>query len=271
VTVDQRRLSAPVYGIEKAHRQRGMSPEQIAWEDYFIPGTATMRNKFGASPDSYGVTDPNLLRTLEEQFSMSHMLELQKQPIEGRFDLDHMKKIHAHLFGSVYEWAGQERTVNLVKAGHVYAPLDKIEPMWAQQHRDLTADGMLRGISDPGEFSDKLAKHWGWTNVAHAFREGNTRSQTVFYRQLADEAGWDLDTTRLDPKHPESIRDEFIAARFHHQDNNFDHGPLAETLRQALTLREPQPHRERYQRFPELAPESRDRTGAGPYSDAPEY
>ncbi|WP_417219614.1 hypothetical protein [Arthrobacter sp.] len=52
---------------------------------------------------------------------------------------------------------------------------------------------------------------------AHAFREGNTRSQTVFFEQLARDAGWSLDVARLSPHHPQSVYDAFVAARFEHQ------------------------------------------------------
>ncbi|MET0887127.1 MAG: hypothetical protein ABWX92_11820, partial [Mycetocola sp.] len=80
-------------------------------------------------------------------------------------------------------------------------------------------------------------------------------------------AGWDLDIAKLSPDHPESIRDEFIEARFHHQSSGFDHKPLAQVLAKAVTRRETELHREantpqaapsitdRFRRFPELAPD----------------
>lgn len=37
------------------------------------------------------------------------MVELKNNPVEGRFDFDHMKEIHRRLFQDVYEWAGQVR------------------------------------------------------------------------------------------------------------------------------------------------------------------
>jgi cell filamentation protein len=240
VAAQKRRLPAPLYAIAKKRRTKDLSPADVAWADYMIPGTDTLRNKLGRGKNSYGITDPDSLDELETQLSMSRMIELQQKPIPGNFDYGHMKKIHEFLFQDTYEWAGQQRLVNLVKNGHAYAPRTKIETMWAQQEGFLADDGMLRGITDPDEFADKFAEHWGALNVAHSFREGNTRSQTMYFKQLADEAGWDLDVTMLDPNHPESIRDEFIEARFHHQSHNFDHAPLARVLTKALTHREPE-------------------------------
>jgi cell filamentation protein len=194
------------------------------------------------------------------------MVELKQNPIRGRFDFEHMRAIHHHLFQDVYEWAGEPRKVDLNKAGYDYAPHQSIERMWEAQQEALRADGMLKGIEDPAEFADALAFHWGMVNVAHAFREGNTRAQTVFFHQLAADAGWDLDVSKLGPNHPESIRDDFIEARFHHQSHGFDHQPLAEVLAKAITRREPELERQvaapehgpvdRFRRFPELAPES---------------
>jgi cell filamentation protein len=237
---EKKRLPAPIYAIEKKRRTRNLEPHDVAWDDYLIPGTETLRNKLGTKRNSYGITDPDVLASLEAQLSMSRMLELQKKPIAGDFGYEHMKRIHEHLFQDVYEWAGKPRTVGMQKEGHSYAPPKQIDRMWAQQNEFLTEDAMLRGITDPDEFASKFAEHWGAVNVAHSFREGNTRSQTMYFKQLADEAGWELDVTMLDPRHPESIRDEFIAARFYHQNHGYDQVPLAQALSKALTRREPE-------------------------------
>ncbi|MFF2053751.1 Fic/DOC family protein [Leifsonia sp. NPDC058194] len=238
----KRKLPAPLYGIGKKIRTRGMNAEQIAWEDYLIPGMASdvLRNKVGLKSEPYGCTDQDVLTQREEVFSAFRMVELKQNPIPGDFGLEHMKAIHKHLFQDVYEWAGETRNVDLWKNGYDYAPHQGIEMLWNEQHKALQEDGMLTGIEDPADFADALAYHWGMVNVAHAFREGNTRAQTIFFHQLAHEAAWELDVAKLSPTHPESIRDEFVEARFHHQGNGFDHAPLAAVLAKAITRREPE-------------------------------
>ena len=37
------------------------------------------------------------------------------EPLEGTFDFSHYKAIHGRLFGDLYDWAGQIRTVDLSK------------------------------------------------------------------------------------------------------------------------------------------------------------
>lgn len=49
----------------------------------------------------------------------------------------------------------------------------------------------------------------------HPFREGNTRSQFVFFGRLAQQAGWEVDAASFEDGAP--LREPFIAARFEAQ------------------------------------------------------
>lgn len=79
------------------------------WDDYFIPGTPVLKNKFTAPGKPHGEPDPNKLRIMEEAAAAFRLEELREHPITGSFDYAHMKAIHRHIFQDVYEWAGQER------------------------------------------------------------------------------------------------------------------------------------------------------------------
>lgn len=72
-----------------------------SWEDYFIPGTTVLRNKFGE-------TDPERLREKEEFAAYVRLAELAAHPIDGGFDCAHMKAIHRSIFQDVYDWAGDQ-------------------------------------------------------------------------------------------------------------------------------------------------------------------
>ncbi|AZZ49773.1 cell filamentation protein Fic [Rathayibacter rathayi] len=205
------------------------------WDDYFIPGTRVLRNKFTGPGKPHGETDPEKLRTMEEAITAVRIRELHENPIKGRFDYDHMKAIHRVAFGDVYEWAGQERVAPtgafMVKDGHSYYPAGPSLTEAAEtQYARLASKDHLRGLQ-LDDFVNELAESWGEVNVIHFAREGNTRTQFVFYSQLAEQAGYQIDAVRFAPG--AALRDEFVAARFHSQDTGRNNR-LAAVLSQTI-------------------------------------
>ena len=189
------------------------------WDDYFIPGTSVLRNKFTSPGHPYGEPDPAKLKVLEEIATAARIIELGNQ-ITGAFDYDHMKAIHAHVFQDVYEWAGQERVAPvgqfMTKDGHAYYGAGPSLTAAAEaEYAKLARKSLLRGL-EKSVFVSELAESWGEVNVVHSFREGNTRAQFVFYSQLSRQAGYELATDQFAPG--AALRDEFVQARFHSQD-----------------------------------------------------
>ena len=140
-----------------------------SWEDYLIPGTRVLRNKFTAPGKPYGEPDLGVLRTLEEGSVAIRLAELAADPITGSFDYEHMKAIHHHIFQDVYEWAGQERTAPkdgpMTKDGHAYYPAGEALTRAAhEQYSLIAASGYLRGMGrEP--FVRELAERWGELNT----------------------------------------------------------------------------------------------------------
>ncbi|WP_412741216.1 Fic/DOC family protein [Krasilnikovia sp. MM14-A1259] len=172
---------------------------------------------------------------MEEAASAVRLLELAANPINGQFDYDHMKAIHRHLFQDVYAWAGQERVAPvdqwMLKEGHRYYQAGQVLTDAAErEYAKLAAKNLLRGL-DLTAFVEALAESWGELNVIHSFREGNTRTQFVFFSQLAEQAGYRIDATQFAPGAP--LRDEFVQARFHSQDYGRN-DQLAQVLRKAV-------------------------------------
>ncbi|MFE5876925.1 Fic family protein [Rhodococcus sp. NPDC056506] len=78
----------------------------------------------------------------------------------------------------------------------------------------LAKHDRLRG-RDREEFLSGLAEHWVEINTIHSFREGNTRTQFVFFSELARHAGYELDITQFTENR--SLRAKFVHARFYNQ------------------------------------------------------
>ena len=79
-----------------------------------------------------------------------------------------LQQIHGYIFGGLYDFAGQIRTVNIAKGGFVFAPAKYL-------------DGALAHIEAMPEntFEDIVLKYVEM-NVAHPFMEGNGRSTRIW-------------------------------------------------------------------------------------------
>lgn len=154
-------------------------------DPYLIPGTATLRNR-------RGITDPEELRRVEEDVSAFRLRQLVDGAVRvhGRWDLAHLQRVHRHLFGDLYEWAGQVRTIEMWKATD-HHPLPNPEHVRTIFGR-LAQDGHLRGL-ERSAFITKVSQLQADLFAVHPFREGNTRSTTLFVRLLAREAGWNVE------------------------------------------------------------------------------
>ncbi len=128
------------------------------------------------------------------------MAELREFPLPGDLDLAHLRGIHRHLTQDLYTWGGELRDTDTGPAGTGLAHC-RPECIPAEAERifgRLAAMGRLAGLDREG-FSRGLAWVWGETTALHPFRDVNTRSQHIFFVQLAGEAGWAIDWTRIDP------------------------------------------------------------------------
>ena len=100
------------------------------------------------------------------------------------------------------------------------------------EYAKLAQKNFLRDL-DQDTFAAELAESWGEINVIHSFREGNTRSQFVFFSYLTEYAGYSIDTSAFAPDSP--LCEEFVQARFYSQDTGRN-DRLAAVLRQVITL-----------------------------------
>jgi cell filamentation protein len=135
------------------------------------------------------ITDQAKLEQAEAALVSTRSYELSQVPLEGRFDLAHLQGIHRYLFGDVYEWAGQLRTIDISKGGHLFAHHAHIESAAAAIFKQLVEEKHLAGLGSAA-FSDRAAHYLGELNALHPFREGNGRAQREFVSHLAHAAGY---------------------------------------------------------------------------------
>ena len=79
-----------------------------------------------------------------------------------------LQQIHAYLFGGLYDFAGQIRTVNIAKSGFQFAMAQYL----SQTLTDVK--------SMPENSFDNIIDKYVEMNVAHPFREGNGRATRIW-------------------------------------------------------------------------------------------
>ena len=109
----------------------------------------------------------------------------------GHFDFAHLRAIHRYLFGPIYAWAGEPRTVAIGKGGSLVALPAYIAPYAEQVFGALAREDYLRAL-EPAQVVRRAAYYLAEINALHPFREGNGRTQREFLRELAARAGYEF-------------------------------------------------------------------------------
>lgn len=151
-------------------------------DHYLDPETGVLKNKLG-------IEDEDELNKAEASLAAWRGFQLFQKPIQGRFDLDHLKAIHKHLFQDVYEWAGDLRDIDLSRGDSYFANHPRIVSAAQPIFEKLAKEGCLEGL-DSAAFSERAAYYLGEINALHPFREGNGRAQREFINHLAYANGY---------------------------------------------------------------------------------
>ena len=97
-----------------------------------------------------------------ELFESGMINEIEVGTVKG------LQQIHSYIFGGLYDFAGQIRTMNIAKGGFAFAPA-----MYLQEN--------LRQIENmPDDTLEQIVDKYVEMNVAHPFMEGNGRSTRIW-------------------------------------------------------------------------------------------
>ena len=143
-----------------------------------------------AIENKLGIIDSAELAREEERISKKKAVQLFESGIldalpAGTFAS--LQAIHKYLFGDIYDFAGQLRTVNLAKGSFRFAPLMYLEAALANIDRM------------PQSTFDEIIEKYVEMNIAHPFREGNGRSARIWLDlMLKKGVGQVVDWRRVD-------------------------------------------------------------------------
>jgi cell filamentation protein len=189
-------------------------------DPYVYPGTNCLRNRLD-------IRDPGELALVEAEQTSILIAQLELTRLPGRYDLAHLMAFHRRIFGDIYEWAGELRSVAIAKDDSVFALPEHIDSYLAGVFAALAGEGHLRGLTRAA-FLDRITHYHAELNAAHPFREGNGRAQRAFLGQLARDAGYTLAWQRLERER------NIEAARASHRG---EFSPLHELLDELLEPR----------------------------------
>lgn len=164
-------------------------------DQYTYPDSEVLINKFD-------VRDTLLLHAYERKYVTARIHELSENPIKGNFDIKHLQEIHGHLFQDMFSWAGELRETDIARMDVVtnqtyeFCQSHLLEGFQHDIFKNLKKQNYLMDL-DKDQFSKGAAELMGEINMLHPFREGNGRTQREFMRELAQQAGWELDFTNV--------------------------------------------------------------------------
>lgn len=162
-----------------------MSYSLNATDENCYPGTTVLINKLG-------ITDEKILQETEGFITGTIAAELISKPLKPDFDFSDYKKIHYGLFSELYDWAGTTRTIALSKSATTFTAPEKIDDLGERIFGRLKT---LNYFADfpRDEFVTEIADLYNSINMLHPFREGNGRTQRIFFIQLIRYAGYNID------------------------------------------------------------------------------
>ncbi len=160
----------------------------MASDPYKYPGTETLRNKLG-------ITDDKTLTEAERRLSQARGAEAARLTFPAT--AEGYRALHKHLFQDLYDWAGQDRTVNIAKGGSSFAAVPYLARELDKLFADMGSRNAFRGLPRD-EFFDRLGNHINEINAIHPFREGNGRTMRHHAVQIAREAGHPIRIASID-------------------------------------------------------------------------
>lgn len=176
---------------------------------YLYDDTEVLKNRLG-------IKNEDDLNKAEADITCIRLLDIDEKFSGGLFDYARLRAIHKYIFGDIYDWAGKEREVPIVKGERVlggdtvrYSLPGCIEHDAKKAIDDLNAVHWEElSIDETASiFSVMLASLW----QVHPFREGNTRTIMTFAAQFAEYNGFKMNKALL-RDNAEYVRDSLVKA-----------------------------------------------------------
>ena len=210
-------------------------------------------NENGVLKNKLGIEEYEKLNQAEADIGFIKLISIDSIELD-KFDENLVKRIHKHIFEDIFDWAGEYRTVPIVKEELVlpgysipYSDYNNISNDLSNKLNELNSIPWQN--LDTKEKSMKFARELALIWRVHPFRDGNTRTMLSFAYLYAKEHNFPFDmktfTNGLSRKYSGgkvvdySIRDKFALACL---DKEFypEVGHLAKVFENAINAYNPE-------------------------------
>jgi len=159
---------------------------------YQYPNTNVLMNMFD-------IRDYDTLQKIEREISYANIVELTANPLKGVLDLKYLQRVHKFIFEEIYTWAGRIRGGGFIcKGDTTFCNAQMILSYSDNIFGKLRQEKWLRSI-DKDKFVKRMAYFMSEINTLHPFRDGNGRTQRIFFAELARRAKYELNFSIVNP------------------------------------------------------------------------
>lgn len=164
-------------------------------DPYCYPESGVLRNRLD-------IRDEKELEDAERELTLLATDAIQFCP--PPYDLSYLQAIHRQLFGDLYSWAGEIRSIDIAKGETRFCHTPRIEAEARKLFECLERQSYFTTLPRESLIA-AVAEFYGDLNVVHPFREGNGRAQRLLFEHLIINCGYEISWEGLEPQ-------EWIAA-----------------------------------------------------------
>ena len=181
-----------------------------------------LSNKLGITvPEDMDDVELTLLEKLYEWVLLDNLPS-------GEINVAHLKQWHKNWLGNVYDWAGEERSVNMSKGDFHFAIAAQIPKLLSTFERDCLKKFTPCSEIDDEALIEAIAVSHVEFILIHPFREGNGRLSRLLADVMAVQAGYEP----LDYSSWDANKADYILAIQHGLSCHYE--PMKHWVRQAL-------------------------------------
>ena len=180
---------------------------------YCYQDSCILKNKLG-------IKNKEQLEEAERNITALRIMQLKTGELRGEPNFKYLCKIHKHIFGDIYSWAGKIRTVDISK-GNMFCNSQFILENAEEIFNRLKKENYLQDYKDVEKMSERLAYYLSEINALHPFREGNGRTQREFIIVLARRAGYKVDFSKVSQEEMIQASEEAFYCDYRHMNEIF--------------------------------------------------